>query len=293
MRALVAVVTLVLALSACGGSEVAKPPDRLVAERLVLLADGSIALAGIGASGTDEDSGCRPGENPWDFFVARVSPRGRLLRTDVVTETTLDACGDLVIDARRRPAGRVDVIGWTVAPHTGRRTAPSISHSRQTASRATASRPPSDSGTTAPPPSRRPPSPEAAAPGCGLLTTASRCSSRSSVPAGRSYALEPRALPANAQFYDNWLYWYSLSADQRGRLRLRPVHARSGCALLLPDLPPPSGRKPRPALRPHRRRPRPPAGRALLRHDAGRRRQRRSRPRGRRRRRRAVAGSRT
>ena len=181
-----------------------------------MLADGSIALAGIGASGTGEDSGCRPGESPWDFFVARVSQRGRLLRTDVVTETSLDACGDLVIDARRGPAGRVDVIGWAVSPGDEETHGPvdisfdadgSTSHSFDTAQRLW------DYGPTA--------FAETTLPGGGSARMWARRLPRAVAVVierpGRSRARgRTSALPANAQFYENWLYWYSLSADREG-----------------------------------------------------------------------------
>ena len=216
VRAPVAVVALVLALSACGDANVRKPPHRLVAERLVVLPDGLIALAGIAASGASEDEGCRPGENAWDFFVARVSPRGRLLRTDVVKETTLDRCGDLVIDARRGPAGRVDVSGWTIAPIPGSTHGPvdlsfaadgTTSHSFETAHRRW------HYGLTAVAETALPGGGRARMSALGYRKTLQIQIERPNRPAVRT---RTRPLPANAQLYENWLYWYSLSADREG-----------------------------------------------------------------------------
>ena len=162
VRVPVAVVTLVLALSACGGSEVAKPPDRSDRgtprrarrridrprrhrrerhgrglglspgrERLGLLRRPRQSTGTPAANGRGHGDGARRVRRSRDRRQTRAGGPGRRDRLGGFTRGRGDARarGHLVRGRRHR--------------------------------RATASTPPSDSGTTARPPSRRPHSPEA------------------------------------------------------------------------------------------------------------------------------------
>lgn len=218
MRSVVAFVALALVLSACGFSEAEEErPYRYVAERLVVLDDGSIAVAGIAATGPLEDSGCEPGsESAWDFFVARVSAQGRVLRTDVIPERTIDACGDLVVAARASGGAQVDVIGWSVSGPPSDVHGPvaltfaadgSTNHDFQAANYLWYFGPNAFAETSLPGGG----SARMWAP--GYRKRLQLVIERAGRPATHTVV---RALPADAQLYENWLYWYSLSADTEG-----------------------------------------------------------------------------
>jgi uncharacterized delta-60 repeat protein len=224
-RRLCAMVALVaLATAACSGDggEVGRDagPLRLVAERIVVLDNDTVAVAGIAATEGHDDA-CLPDRGEaWNLFVTRISGRGRVLRTDVLPERRMRSCGDLVIDAARAAREAVSVTGWVVHP------AQSDGGSTHGPVHATFHRDGSvvhdfrskrwlfDYGPIAYGFTRLPGGGSARMYGprvgySGLRLEIDR-------PGSSPVRVRSGALPGDARLYENYLYWYSLVADRKG-----------------------------------------------------------------------------
>jgi uncharacterized delta-60 repeat protein len=218
-----AVALAALAAAACSGdrrdTEREASPFRFVAERIVVLNDETFAVAGIAAARRDD--GCLPGSGEtWNVFVARISMRGRVLRTDVLPERDVRACGDLVIDATATPDDAVSVTGWVVHPATsdgGGTHGPVHATFRRDGSVAHEFRSKAwlfDYGPIAHGFTRLPGGGNARIYGPRAGYSGLRLEI---VRPGRSpVRIRSNALPADARLYDNWSYWYSLVADAKG-----------------------------------------------------------------------------